>query len=469
MKRPLALLFASLASACAYPVLFVYFHNIKEAVLGEVFSPILLFLAVACGAWLLFGWLSGTTAKGALAALLFIMVFINYSPIEKGIRTLNSDWRWPQIAPAFLFLFVNLALALRLMIKGREGDAHISRITMSLGLAFLAMILFNALNGVVTLTKARRSNNAVKAANPLREESPAAPSTHGRPNFYFFIFDEYARQDVLQKRAGYDNMPFLKGLERKGFNVSYSSSSPSKLTPVSIGNLLNFRYRYEPQTETRIDLERPPLLEVFKKAGYKTYAHTPVFVFDKDLVDVALKSYVVMAALSVKETVIARSFMAYLGRVGDKALREDRLKVFQQAAGVVDDSGEEPKFLFYHILLPHWPFVFDENGNTVPYESMYDTREPRFYTGQLRFVSRKIDELTDKIIARDPRAVILLQSDHGARFLSRDDPEEQLFCLNCLYLGGERVDIDGLGPINTLRLALNHALGLELPPLKEYP
>ena len=190
-------------------------------------------------------------------------------------------------------------------------------------------------------------------------------------------------------------------------------------------------------------------------------------MFDRDLVDVALKSYTVLAALSVKETIMARSFMAYLGRVGDKALREDRLKVFQQAAGVVDDSAPGPKFLFYHIMLPHWPFVFDENGNPVAYESMYDTKDARFYTGQLSFVSKKIDELTDKIIAQDPQSVILLQSDHGARFLSRDDPAEQLFCLNCLYLGGEQVEIEGWGPIETLRLAISRALGLQWSALEE--
>ena len=168
--RSLALLFASLASACAYPVLFIYFHNIKEAVFGEVFSPILVFLAVAVGSWLVFGGLSGTVAKGAFSALVFMLVFMNYSPIEGAIRTINPDWHSLQIAPALLFLLVNLALALGVFIKGPEGNANISKITMSVGLAFLALIVFNAAGGIYTLTRARQLNSQTAVPSTPRKE-----------------------------------------------------------------------------------------------------------------------------------------------------------------------------------------------------------------------------------------------------------------------------------------------------------
>jgi hypothetical protein len=35
-------------------------------------------------------------------------------------------------------------------------------------------------------------------------------------------------------------------------------------------------------------------------------------------------------------------------------------------------------------------------------------------------------------------------------------------CFNSVYLGGKAADIEGLSPIDTLRKALNHALGLKL-------
>jgi len=40
---------------------------------------------------------------------------------------------------------------------------------------------------------------------------------------------------------------------------------------------------------------------------------------------------------------------------------------------------------------------------------------PPHYAGQVIFLSKPIDELTTAIITQDPQAVVLLQSDHGAR------------------------------------------------------
>ncbi|HEX7502054.1 MAG TPA: hypothetical protein VF451_01425, partial [Acidobacteriota bacterium] len=115
----------------------------------------------------------------------------------------------------------------------------------------------------------------------------------------------------------------------------------------------------------------------------------------------------------------------------------------------------------------HEPFVFDENGGSVSYENMNNWINPKYYTGQLRFLSKKIDELTDIILRSDPGAVVLMQSDHGARPFSGLSEEERLASFNALYLAGQEADIEGLSTINTLRLAMNHALGLKLKMLED--
>ena len=79
----------------------------------------------------------------------------------------------------------------------------------------------------------------------------------------------------------------------------------------------------------------------------------------------------------------------------------------------------------------------------------------------------------DNILEHDPSAVIILQSDHGARLgyhlidLYGDDydPETETIhqqnILNCVYLGGEALDISGLSGINTLRTVLNRLYGMD--------
>lgn len=76
-------------------------------------------------------------------------------------------------------------------------------------------------------------------------------------------------------------------------------------------------------------------------------------------------------------------------------------------------------------------------------------------------------------MTHDPTAVIILQSDHGARVgyhlaeLYGDDydPETETIhqqnILNCVYAGGRQLDISGLSGINTLRTVLNQVYGME--------
>ena len=462
------LLVAALISVCAYPVLFLYFRNIKEAVFRQVFGPLLVFTAVALAAWLVFGTLSGTMAKGAFTALIFVLVFMNYSLIEGGLRRIVPDWRWWRIAPTFLFLLVSLALALRVFVIRPGGDDNLFKIALGIGSACLALTLFNAANGIYSLGQAPPVESRTETADSRgAKESLSINTTMTRPNFYYFIFDEFARQDVLKKYTGYDNTPFLKGLEGQGFKVSYSSDSGSDNTRISVGNLLHYSYRYKSISETNRGIRRPPLLEVFKKAGYRTYATSPYYQFDADLLDVALRSLTVPASLSIEKAVKAGSFFAYLNRGESEAVREDRLGLLKRAGSIIEEPAKSSKFLFFHILFPHEPFVFDQNGDPVADENMHNWADPRYYMGQVIFLSQKINELTTMILERDPQAVVLYQSDHGARFFTHLTPEERRACLNCVYLGGEDVEIEGLGPLNTLRLALNYALGLKLDTLKE--
>ena len=461
--RRFGLLLAALLPVCAHPALFVYFHNIREAVFSQVFSPILIFFAVGLAAWLIFGLLSATMSKGACIALLFLPVFMNYSLIDDSIRQLVPYWRWWRIAPVFLFLFICLSLTLRVFVKRPEGDDHFTKIAVIIGAVFLALTLFNAASGIYTLAGTPRVDSRPAAANSPQAEEPPAVSTAGnRPNFYFFIFDEYARQDVLRKYTGYDNTPFLQGLERKKFNVSHSSYSSSSQTSISVGNSLQYSVKYKNVAEELVGMNHPALFDVFKKAGYKTYALYPMFHIDKDLMDVELIAATGLTSLSIEKTIVAQSYIAYLDRNVIEDYRADRLHLLKQAADIVAEKTEKPKFLFFHFMGPHAPFVFTENGDSVAYGDMDNYADAKFYTGQLRFLNNKIDALTSTILEKDPQAVVLIQSDHGIRFFEGMKENEKRASLNALYLNGQNVNIEGLAILNTLRLSLQHALGLKL-------
>ena len=145
---------------------------------------------------------------------------------------------------------------------------------------------------------------------------------------------------------------------------------------------------------------------------------------------------------------------------------------------------EEPTFVLAHVLVPHPPFVLDENGDS---RNLREINARRFfsyadglnldvgldlegyregYRAQLRFLNKRLEQIVDQIISRSEQPpVIILQGDHGPSSLlddklSNPDPEnlrERMRIFNAYFF--PNVD-DGtlyneITPVNTFRVLLN--------------
>lgn len=77
-------------------------------------------------------------------------------------------------------------------------------------------------------------------------------------------------------------------------------------------------------------------------------------------------------------------------------------------------------FVFAHLLAPHLPHAYDEHGNFVerfpPYREGWRT--------VTKFLNRRLIEVVDAILAREPDAIILIQGDHGANASIQTDEEK---------------------------------------------
>ena len=152
-------------------------------------------------------------------------------------------------------------------------------------------------------------------------------------------------------------------------------------------------------------------------------------------------------------------------------------KLLDDALNTLDNAWQEtaggPTLTLGYIQCPHAGFIYDRDGGQVPEEDFLNWRDPQYYLGQLQYINGRILGAVDRILQHDPSAVIILQSDHGVRLgyhltdLYGDsyDPETETIhqqnILNCVYLGGETLDISGLSGINTLRTVLNRLFDLD--------
>ena len=132
-----------------------------------------------------------------------------------------------------------------------------------------------------------------------------------------------------------------------------------------------------------------------------------------------------------------------------------------------------PTLTLGYVQCPHTYFYYDADGRRFDAAHGVDWADPQYYLGYLQYANSRILGAVDQILEHDPTAVIILQSDHGARttyhqetqgLIEESSAEDVMFqknILNCVYLGGKFLDISGLSGINTLRTVLNTVYGTD--------
>jgi hypothetical protein len=147
-------------------------------------------------------------------------------------------------------------------------------------------------------------------------------------------------------------------------------------------------------------------------------------------------------------------------------------------------SSEVPNFVFAHMVVPHEPFVFGENGEDVsPKNLPFDfsrilnednpPREPgtvdpdyaRRYRAQATYVTKLVADAVEKILSRSSEPpIIIVQGDHGPYGFSPDVRLPRFPILNAYYLpdGGARLLYPGITPVNSFRIVFNHYFGARL-------
>jgi hypothetical protein len=190
-----------------------------------------------------------------------------------------------------------------------------------------------------------------------------------------------------------------------------------------------------------------------------------------------------------EERMVNNSLLFYYSESLSKHLRYAALKEeFDQLAALSSRPG--PKFVFAHFLIPHPPFLFDENGVFQPQSDGEIGDGTNFagtkadyrngYSGQLLYANQRILVLIDAILAQPgPKPIIILQGDHGSGLLldqlslEKSCVRERLSILNAYYLpdegGAPSADLPpaSITPVNTFRFLFNHYFHAGLPILED--
>lgn len=334
-------------------------------------------------------------------------------------------------------------------------------------------------------------------AIPLPATVPVA-----RPDIYYIIFDRYARSDILAGLYGFDNAGFLEELRSRGFTVADDTYGAYQRTAHSVSSTLNLGYidtqgvgqgssDWIPLYET---LGSPRLFPFLKGLDYRieTYGSWWEPTRASPLADVNDAYFAVPESLrpftenSLLATLLEKTGVAFLDP------RQRHCQRLHHQFDAVSEAGtpDEPVFVFAHFLVPHPPFVLDASGRCISVEEAAGHSRVENYIGQLRFTNTEALTMVDAILARDPEAIIILQSDEGpwpARYAGeeiayfgadissvdwRDIPpaelREKMAILSAVRIPGVAPDAldDGFAPVNTFRIVLREVFGVPLEDLE---
>jgi hypothetical protein len=472
-----------------FPILALYTYNAGVIPISfeELALPIALALAVSLVLYLVLRLLLKNAYKAGLLTSLFMIWFFSYGHITSNLR-LHGIWIYD--APFFISSLVLVAAAFTAVIRSRSSYSGPTRF---LNIISICLVIYN-------LAAAGRIYLKASHVDILRPIEALSKPTR-LPNIFYIVLDGYARADILSEIYGFDNSPFIKGLEQRGFYVASQSHTAYCQTYLSLASTLNLTYLDKLAAKMGPNsADRGPLIEMIRDSRARHLLKTQGYSFiafasgydGTEIRDADLYVHF-RRSLSEFQNVLFNTtplplFANWSLNVSLYDLHRNRiLEIFRTLASFQYDKP--PYFVFAHILAPHPPFVFGRDGEPITPSYDYSIKDGshlhgtteadiqsyiQSYRSQLSFINQKVIEAVDGILASSQTPpVIILESDHGSKALtdweSADDTylKETMGVLNAIYLpGGDyRGFYPGISPLNTFILLFNRVLGTGIQPL----
>ncbi len=473
----------------AYPVIALYAHNAGEVATDVFLRSLALSLAGAAVLLVAARLALHSWWKAALLVSLFLLAFFAYGQVydlKKSLPALIPLLRHRFFAPLWLAAAVAGAA---LILRARENPQRMQILNAATAALLVLPLLQIGEYALRASQEYRAGGEARLPAAPL-----AAPAGKPLPSVYFILLDTYMRSDALQRDMGYDNSAFVQRLESLGFYVPACSRSNYSYTQASMVSALNMDYLDSLQNEleqNKVDMgvyaliKWSKLRQQLESAGYRTVAFDSGYewsrLYDADAYlglnrdTFAMQNMSRFEALLVKSTLL-RVYTDYAIRESQSGLAQanspfhEHIELERFILARLPDLADDPapKFVFAHVLIPHWPYVFLPDG-TIRSDPAFDQDAPtpeqlrQGYTDSVAFVNARIGDAVESILARSPTPpVIVIYGDHGLK----GDNRLQNFA--AIYLpGGSQNLYPSITPVNYYRVALNQVFNAGYPLLPD--
>lgn len=465
----------SLLTICTYPVLFMYLKNVGEASIADVVPIWLLFVAVASVVLIIQSCIMKSVEKGCALASITMLFLLNYEIFVGG----GTQQKYILVSSLLVFVLIICAILLK---KNEELAENVNLI---FSIVFSILIILNIFPAIPTIID--KITISVEKPDILESIEKESLVLKEKPNIYYMIFDEYGGPENLDVFFAYNNTEFNEFLSERKFSQSLSSYNEKTSTTIVVPNLMNIDYVVDSdmiEEERLAYMEQPILFEIMQYLGYDIYTCSHVPFLDNSM---SVQSFEEQENFEdtagyyiLKNSVFIHVYNRVINYIDSDEIEVATyggrlIESFEYYRQIAAEKKYKSKFCVGYFQAPHVPFFYRIDGSVNKQIDRRDWKNKSNYLEYLEWTNNQIKETVETIIANDPEAIIIIQSDHGVRYVSHmakeselifteAEKEVQLNILNCVYYKGQEIDIEGLSGINTLRYILNKQfkLGLEM-------
>lgn len=388
--------------------------NLVWAAFHEALVPAIAVLAIAGLLWLALWPVLPDARKRGLVISLFWLPFFGYGATMDFVReTLNFHemLRLGQVVGIAVALILVAAAFLYAL---RRSPWNFGPLTTFLN-RLSTILLVLALGSCFIAVARQKAEPDHDAAEPVRLSPEKLAAL---PNIYFIICDAYPRADYLKDYFEFDNTPFLDQLRERGFYVADKSRSNYCNTLLSLGSTLNLDF-HDPAIVPLTFSENYPVLiplvqdnlvvRTLRAHNYEFVAiESAMFPTKFESADRYIRPGAFNRTEYQQSVIDMTPVRSILNRM--KQLRSYQFVPFTLDALESVRSEGRPMFVFAHMIAPHRPHAYDENGNFVehfpPYKEGWRT--------VTKFLNKRLIQVVDAIQANEPNSIIIIQGDHGS-------------------------------------------------------
>ena len=483
------------------PILNTLTRNPGGAALADVGWLVAVVLAACLVVYLLAAVATGGRPANPLVPLVVVAAvlwFYGYQAI-RSLYGLSRSMPAPMVVTGAAVILAAAATVAGVWWLGRR-PAYLDRVSSFLTLMALLLIGWSGARIIADQLQARsevRNSPLVRQLGqpPAVREAAVRFGTAEPPDIYLVILDEYPNGAVLRERFGFDNRAFEDSLRKLGFTLPELVRSNYVHTLLSLPSILNFSHlsRLEQEVGPReTDPTLPDyLVENNRTAAFLQARSYKFFFFPSQW------------WISTHHNRNADwEFQAWSGfNLGRELTRSDMRRVFvgstplslfrrnfahdaDHVRRTLDGVAQIPdrpgrKFVFSHILNPHYPYVFEADCSIAPKRPMggWDQRRREAYIGQIECLNTLLLESVSHLLQRSAKSpVILLVGDHGSNSLQYSSAKsaaavtpaqarERFGSFGAFHLpeGGGRLLADSVTLVNLIPWVLNHYLDARIP------